>query len=255
MAAGRPYRPSDTIREFVVNETMVKKLGIRNPDQIIGKKLSFWDGQLKGEIVGVVKDFNGTSLAKPMSAVVMSTWKQVYETMAVKLQSAHAKHSLSVIEKLWNTAYPEYVYQYQFLDEKIAGFYRQENQLSQLYKIFAGIAIFISCLGLYGLVSFMATQRKKEIGIRKVLGASVANIVYLFSREFTILVCISFLIAAPLAYYFMHGWLENFSFRISIGSGIFILTIVASVSIAWITVGYRAFRAAMANPVKSLRAE
>ena len=255
IAAGRAYRPSDTIKEFVVNETMVKKLGIRNPDQVIGKKISFWDGQLKGEIVGVVKDFNGTSLAKPIAAVVMSTWKDVYQTMAVKLQSGQPKHTLAVIEKLWNKAYPDNVYQYQFLDEKIAGFYKQENQLSELYKIFAGIAIFISCLGLYGLVSFMATQRKKEIGIRKVLGASVANIIYLFSREFTLLVCISFIIAAPLAYYFMHGWLENFTFRISIGAGIFILTIVASVSIAWITVGYRAFRAAMANPVKSLRSE
>ena len=255
MAAGRPYRPSDTVREFVVNETMVKKLGIRNPDQVIGKKISFWDGELKGEIVGVVKDFNGTSLVKPISAVVMSTWKDVYETMAVKLQPGDTKHTLSVIEKLWNTAYPESVYQYQFLDEKIADFYKQENQLSELYKIFAGIAIFISCLGLYGLVSFMATQRQKEIGIRKVLGASVANIIYLFSREFTLLVCISFLIAAPLAYYFMHSWLENFTFRISIGSGIFIITIVLSVSIAWMTVGYRAFRSAIANPVKSLRAE
>ena len=255
MAAGRPYRPSDTVGEFVVNETLVKKLGIRNPDQIIGKKMSFWDGQLKGEIVGVVKDFNGTSLVKPISAIVMSTWKDVYETMAVKLRPGEAKHTLSVIEKLWNTAYPESVYQYQFLDEKIAGFYKQENQLSELYKIFAGIAIFISCLGLYGLVSFMATQRQKEIGIRKVLGASVANIIYLFSREFTLLVCISFLIAAPLAYYFMHGWLENFTFRISIGSGIFIVTIAISVSIAWMTVGYRAFRSAIANPVKSLRAE
>jgi putative ABC transport system permease protein len=255
MAAGRPYRPSDTVREFVVNETLVKKLGIRNPDQVIGKKISFWDGNLKGEIVGVVKDFNGTSLVKPISAVVMSTWKDVYETMAVKLQPGDTKHTLSVIEKLWNTAYPESVYQYQFLDEKIADFYKQENQLSELYKIFAGIAIFISCLGLYGLVSFMATQRQKEIGIRKVLGASVANIIYLFSREFTLLVCISFLIAAPLAYYFMHSWLENFTFRISIGSGIFIITIVLSVSIAWMTVGYRAFRSAIANPVKSLRAE
>jgi ABC-type antimicrobial peptide transport system permease subunit len=255
MIAGRPYRPSDTVREFVVNETMVKELGIRNPDQIIGKKISFWGGDLKGEIVGVVKDFNSASMAKPISPVLMSTWKEEYQTMAVKLQSQQVNRTLSVIEKLWNNAYPEYVYQYQFLDEKIASFYKQGNQLSQLCKIFAGIAIFISCLGLYGLVSFMATQRTKEIGIRKVLGASVTNIVYLFSKEFTLLICISFLIAAPLAYYFMHGWLESFSFRISIGSGIFILTIVASVSIAWITVGYRAFRAAMANPVKSLRAE
>src|SRR5579862_4526306 len=247
MVAGRPYRPSDTIREYVANETMVKELGLQNPEEMLGKKIKFPGGDMKGEVVGVVKDFNGASMAKPIAPILMSTWKEVYQMMAVKLNSQQANRTIAAIEKLWNKAYPDYVYEYQFLDEKIDNFYKQENQLSQLYKIFAGIAIFISCLGLYGLVSFMATQRTKEIGVRKVLGASVANIVYLFSKEFTLLICISFLIAAPLAYYFMHGWLENFTFRISMGAGIFILTMVASVSIAWITVGYRAFRAAIAN--------
>ena len=253
--AGRAYEPSDTVREFVVNETTVNKLGIRNPQEIIGKKISFWDGQVKGTVVGVVNDFHSHSLAKPMTAVVMSTWKDVYQTMAIKLQSKEAKETLSAIEKLWKTTYPENVYEYQFLDEKIASFYRQEDQISQLYKIFAGIAVFISCLGLYGLVSFMSVQRTKEIGIRKVLGASVINIVYLFSKEFTILIGIAFLIATPLAYFFMNSWLENFSYRISIGLGIFLLTIIASITIAWLTVGYRAIRAATANPVKSLRTE
>ncbi len=255
MVAGRPYRPSDTIREYVANETMVKELGIQNPEQILGKKIKFPGGDMQGEVVGVVKDFNGASMAKPIAPILMSTWKESYQMMAIKLNSQQANRTIAVIEKLWNQTYPDYVYEYQFLDEKIDNFYKQENQLSQLYKIFAGIAIFISCLGLYGLVSFMAIQRTKEIGVRKVLGASVANIVYLFSKEFTLLICISFLIAAPLAYYFMHGWLENFTFRITIGAGIFIITIVSSVSIAWITVGYRAFRAAKVNPVKSLRAE
>ena len=255
MVAGRPYEQSDTIREFVVNETTVKKLGIHNPQDIIGKKISFWDGQLKGTVVGVVKDFNGHSLAEPMSAIIMSTWKGVYQTIAVKLQARQSKPTLAAIEKLWKAAYPEYVYEYQFLDEKIASFYRQEEQLSHLYKIFAGIAVFISCLGLYGLVSFMSVQRTKEIGIRKVLGASVLNIVYLFSKEFTLLIGIAFLIATPVAYYFMNSWLENFSYRISIGISIFILTILASITIAWLTVGYQAIRAATANPVKSLRTE
>jgi len=253
--AGVPYRPSDTVREFVVNETLVKKLGIRNPQDIIGKKIDFWGGQLKARVVGVVKDFNSASLAKPMVPVVMAPWKEVYQTMAVKLQPQNAKQTLAAIEKLWNTTYPEYVYQFQFLDDKIAGFYKQEDQLSQLYKIFAGIAVFISCLGLYGLVSFMAVQRTKEVGIRKVLGASAGSIVYLFSKEFTLLITIAFLIAAPVAYFFMHEWLNGFSFRISIGFDIFLITIAASVAIAWLTVGYRALRAAMANPVKSLRTE
>ncbi len=255
MVAGRPYRPSDTVREYVANETMVKELGLQNPEQILGKKIKFPGGDMIGEVVGVVKDFNGASLAKPIAPILMSTWKESYQMMAVKLNSQQANRTISAIEKLWNQAYPDYVYEYQFLDEKIDNFYKQENQLSQLYKIFAVIAIFISCLGLYGLVSFMAIQRTKEIGVRKVLGASVANIVYLFSKEFTLLICISFLIAAPLAYYFMHGWLENFTFRISISAGIFIITIISSVSIAWITVGYRAFRAAIVNPVSSLRSE
>ena len=147
------------------------------------------------------------------------------------------------------------MYEYQFLDEKIDNFYRQEQQLSQLYKIFAAIAIFISCLGLYGLVSFMAVQRTKEVGIRKVLGASVVRIVYLFSKEFMLLIVIAFALAAPLAWYIMHKWLQDYTFRIKMGPGFFILAIAISVAIAWLTVGYRAIHASLANPVKSLRTE
>jgi len=141
------------------------------------------------------------------------------------------------------------------MDERIAKFYAQEEKLSLLYKIFAGLAIFISCLGLFGLVSFMAVQKTKEVGIRKVLGASVGNIVYLFSREFTVLIVIAFVIAAPLAWYMMNNWLNNFAYRIPLGAGIFVLAVIASIVIAWITVGYKAINAALANPVKSLRSE
>ena len=124
-----------------------------------------------------------------------------------------------------------------------------------LYKIFAAIAIFISCLGLYGLVSFMATQRTKEVGIRKVLGASARNIIYLLSGEFTLLVIIAFVIAAPVAYYIMYKWLQNYTYRIPLGASVFVLAIISSIIIAWITVGHRAIKSAMANPVKSLRTE
>jgi ABC-type antimicrobial peptide transport system permease subunit len=175
--------------------------------------------------------------------------------MTVKLQPQGVTETLAHIEKAWTEAFPDNVYEHQFLDERIATFYKQEAQLALLYKIFAGIAIFISCLGLYGLVSFMAVQRNKEVSIRKVLGASVQSIVYLFSKEFTLLIVVAFMIAAPVAYYFMHQWLANFTFRIDLSWTIFLLAILASVLIAWLTVGYKALKAGLANPIKSLRTE
>jgi ABC-type antimicrobial peptide transport system permease subunit len=171
------------------------------------------------------------------------------------LNTLHLNEVTKKIEAAWNQFFPEYVYTPTFMDDRINEFYKEENQLSLLYKIFAAIAIFISCLGLYGLVSFMAAQRTKEIGIRKVLGASVANIVYLFSKEFTVLILIAFAIAVPVAYYMMRGWLNNFAFRINMNIWVFILAILCSVVIAWITVGYKSIRAALSNPVKSLRTE
>ncbi len=253
--AGRPYNKSDTVREFVVNETLLKRLGITNPQDAIGKQLDFWDGNKVAQIVGVIRDFNSYSLREPMAPVVLGSWKDVYQTLNIRIQPGKEKTVLASVEKTWNAAFPDYVYSFEFLDETIANFYRQENQLSQLYKIFAGIAIFISCLGLYGLVSFMAVQRTKEVGIRKVLGAGAGSIIYLFSKEFTLLIAIAFVIASPLAYYFMHKWLENFTYKVDLGIGVFLVAILFSIFIAWITVGYRAIRAAMANPVKSLRTE
>jgi len=253
--AGRPYYPADTVNGFVVNELMVRKLGFKNPEDIIGKKITIFDGTMVAPVVGVVKDFNGNSLKKEMKPVVLGSWKLVYRLINIKLQPQHAKQTLATIERLWNNTYPDFMYEYQFLDDKIASFYKQENQLSQLYKIFAGIAIFISCLGLYGFVSFMAAQRTKEVGIRKVLGASVISIVYLFSNEFTMLIGVAFLIATPLAYFFMLHWLQNFAYRIDMGVGIFLLTIFISEMIAWLTVAHRAIKAAVANPVTSLRSE
>lgn len=253
--AGKPFLPNDTVREFVVNETLLKKLGIKDPQEAIGKKINLWDGIHVGNICGVVKDFHVRTLRVPIEPVILAPSKEHYRAFSVKMRPEKATETMAYIEKLWTSTYPDFVYEYQFLDEKIDRFYRRETQLSQLYTIFAAIAIFISCLGLYGLVSFMAAQRVKEVGIRKVLGASVANIVYLFSREFTLLIILSFVIAGPLAWYLMNQWLQDFEYRIKPGAGIFGLAITGSVVIAWITVGYRAIRAALANPVKSLRSE
>lgn len=253
--AGRPYAQSDTIREFVVNETLLRKIGITNPNEAIGKEINFWDGRIVANVVGVIRDFNSFSLREPMAPVVLSTWKDVYQTVNIKIKPGADKKVLPFVESLWNEAFPAYVYDYQFLDQTIENFYKQESQLSTLYKIFAGIAIFISCLGLYGLVSFMAVQRLKEIGIRKVLGASARNIVYLLSREFSLLIIIAFVIAGPVAYFIMHKWLQNYTYRIPLGAPVFIMAIIGSMIIAWITVGHRALKAAAANPVKSLRTE
>jgi len=194
-------------------------------------------------------------LREPIAPVVLSTWKDIYQTINIKIRPGQEKAVLPYVQKLWTGTYPDYVYDYQFLDQTIENFYKQEDQLSQLYKIFAGIAIFISCLGLYGLVSFMAVQRTKEVGIRKVLGASARNIVYLLSKEFTVLIIIAFIISAPIAWYIMHKWLQNYTYRIPLSASIFIIAIVSSVVIAWITVGYRAVKTSLANPVKSLRSE
>jgi putative ABC transport system permease protein len=194
-------------------------------------------------------------LREPIAPVLLGANKDFYSVINIKIKRGKEKQVLASVEKLWNQTFPDYVYQYKFLDETIKNFYAQENQLAQLYKIFAGIAILISCLGLYGLVSFMAVQRTKEVGIRKVLGASVTHIVYLLSREFSFLIIIAFAIAAPIAWYIMDNWLQNYAFRIRLGFPIFLLAIVSSVLIAWITVGHRAVKAALANPVKNLRTE
>jgi ABC-type antimicrobial peptide transport system permease subunit len=253
--AGRPYFPSDTVREVVVNETLLRKLGITDPKQAIGKQLDFWDGQMVVPIVGVIRDFNSYSLRQPMAPVVLGTWKDVYQTINIKIRPGKEKAVLPFIEKLWNASFPDFLYEYSFLDKTVANFYKQENQLSQLYKIFALIAILISCLGLYGLVSFMAAQRTREVGIRKVLGATAAHIVYLLSREFSLLILIAFAIATPVAWYFMHQWLQNYTYRVELSVWIFLLAIAGSMIIAWLTVAYRAIKAATANPVKNLRTE
>lgn len=254
--AGGPYRKSDTLTGYVVNETLLHKLNITDPKQAIGKYIKFWDDKSKNkQIVGVVKDFNTGTLKNAIPAVVMGSWKNTYQSISIKIQPADINKTMASVQRLWNDTFPDGMYEYQFLDDKIATFYDTENQLSALYKIFAGIAIFISCLGLYGLVSFMALQRTKEVGIRKTLGASVGHIVYLFSKEFTILILVAFAISAPVGWYFMNKWLQDYTYKIPLGPGIFVLAIVVSIAIAWTTVGYKAVKAALVNPVKSLKSE
>jgi len=254
--AGKPYAASDTIQGYVVNETLVKKLGLASPQEAIGKTIGLWNNRhFTAPIVGVVRDYNVKSIKDAVPPVLMASQKGFYGTLNIKIGQTNLKETLGGIESKYNAAFPDALYEYHFIDEQVARFYKTDTQLSQLYQVFAGIAIFISCLGLFGLVSFMAVQRTKEVGIRKTLGASVSHIVYLFSKEFTLLVLVAFAISAPIGWYLMNKWLEGYAFRIKLGPGIFLSAILLSVVIAWLTVGYKALKAALANPVRSLRSE
>ncbi len=252
LVAGRNFS-SDTAHEIMINERLLQDLGVKNPEEVLNKQMDIHD--VVGPIVGVVKDFHSTGFKDNYSRVLFAPNPRWYGQAGIKLSSVQAPATLKTIESLWNKNFPSYVFEYQFLDESIESFYKQENQLAQLYKIFAGIAIFLGCLGLYGLASYMSVQRIKEVGIRKVLGASIGSIVYLFSKEFILLIFIAFLVAAPLAWYFMHQWLMDYAFRIDISWWIFVGGGLTSILVALATVSYRAIRAAIVNPVASLRSE
>ncbi|MCC8424480.1 ABC transporter permease [Mucilaginibacter sp. UR6-11] len=255
LIAGRNLNPSDTSGEFLVNESLVKTLGIKNPEDILNKPMTTWHDQIKGPVVGVIKDFHDRSFRSELAPLLVTTNNTMYNQVGIKLATTHLSSTMQSVKKIFDQTFPDFVYEYKFLDEKIASFYKQENQLSALYKIFATIAIFLSCLGLYGLASFMAVQRVKEVGIRKVLGASTANIVYLFSKEFMALIAIAFAIAAPIAWYYMHQWLQAYVYRINISVWLFAAGGMASIIIALATISFKAIKAAIANPVKSLRSE
>jgi putative ABC transport system permease protein len=254
-AAGKGYDPADTTRQVVVNETLIHKLGVKRAEDAIGKTLKLGGAKSWATITGVVKDFKTNSLRDAVKPITIAPRKRFESLAAVKIQTGNLSNTVATIKALWEKTYPEYAYNGYFLDDNIAKFYEQENKLALVYKIFAGIAIFISCLGLYGLVSYMAVQRTKEVGVRKVLGASVANIVFMFSKEFLLLIGVAFVIAMPLAWYLMSQWLQNFAYRIPLTAGVFVLAIAGSMGIAWLTVSYKAVKAALVNPVKSLKSE
>jgi len=255
LVAGRNLRPSKYTQEFLVNESLVKSLGLKKPEDILGKEISMWDDNIKCPVVGVLKDFNDRSFRRDLAPLLITTNTTMYSQAGIKLATTNMTSTLQSVKKVMEATFPNFVYEYKFLDEKIASFYKQESQLSELYKIFAAIAIFLSCLGLYGLASFMAAQRIKEVGIRKVLGASAANIVYMFSKEFIVLIAIAFAIATPIAWYYMHQWLQDYVYRINISWWIFVAGGLVAVFIAFVSISFQAIKAAVANPVKSLRTE
>ncbi|HSZ34800.1 MAG TPA: ABC transporter permease, partial [Puia sp.] len=242
LVVGRNLHKSDMVKEFIVNESLLKNLGIKNPEDILNKEISLWDDQMKGPVVGVLKDFNDRSLRDDLAPLIITTDVVMYNQAGIKLTTTNISSTLQSVKKIWEQTFPNFVYDYRFLDEKVASFYKQEDQLAQLYKIFAAIAIFLSCLGLYGLASFIAVQKIKEVGIRKVLGATAGSIVYLFSKEFIILIAIAFAIATPLAWYFMNRWLQDYVYRIDISWWLFAAGGLAAILIALATISFQAMK-------------
>jgi putative ABC transport system permease protein len=245
--------PGDTSQKVVVNETLIQKLGMMNPDKAVGQHFML-NGRL-ANIIGVMQDFQSESKHKKRRACAFMYNPDVFFYTSVKIRPGAINKTIDHIGKDWAQLNPNNLFDYQFLDEHIAAFYTQEQKVYTAFKLFSFIAILIGCLGLYVLIMFAASQRTKEIGIRKVLGAPIASIVGLFSKEFVLLIVIAFLIAAPLGYYMMNNWLNNYAYHISIGPWTFVVSIIASMIIAGITIIYQTIKAALVNPIKSLRSE
>jgi ABC-type antimicrobial peptide transport system permease subunit len=236
--------------KIVLNEEAVRQMQVQNP---IGLKLNFWGSE--GQVIGVVKDFHTTSMQVPMQPLIMVFSPDYSLQIFARTEAGKTQEVITSLQALTKKYNPQYPFEYHFMDDDFEQMYRSEVTIGKLANYFAVIAIIISCLGLFGLALFTAEQRTKEIGIRKVLGASVTGIIAMLSKDFLKLVLIANIIAWPLGWYLMHNWLQHFAFRVDIGWWIFALAGAATLLIALLTVSYQAVRAAVVNPVQSLRSE
>jgi putative ABC transport system permease protein len=259
--AGRIFSkdfPSDTSSRMILNEAAIKKMGFKSPQEAIGGKVKFdWRGEIyTWTIIGVVKDFHFQDLHVPIEPYAFQLNNQPqYNYLIVHAKAKDVASLVSSVSASWHKLNPNEPFEYSFLDEDFQKNYEAEDRLASIVGYFTVIAILISCLGLFGLATFSAEQRIKEIGVRKVLGASVSGIVALLSKDFLKLVAISVLLASPIAWWIMHRWLQDFAYRTNISWTVFAITTVLALLIALITISFQAIRAAIANPVKSLRTE
>jgi putative ABC transport system permease protein len=255
LAAGRFFSknmPTDTTKSVLVNEAAVRTFGWQKPENAIGKK--FGKGDQTRFVIGVVKDFNFESLHKPVEALLIG-YARGGNRLSVKIDMGHVDEAISHIENTWKSIVPNVPLQYSFIDESLAKQYGNEKKMEGIFYGFSGISLLIACMGLFGLSIFVVERKVKEIGVRKVLGASVSGIVALLSKDFMKLVLIAFLIACPLSWTFMNNWLQDFAYRIDIGWSVFALAGLVALLIALLTVSFQAIKAAIANPVDSLRTE
>ena len=257
MVEGRDFQediPGDTLKGVIVNETMVKRF---NWDKPIGKKVQLEDRSwmaIDATVIGVMKDYHQTGMYNEIETFML-VYRPINTIVYVKLKAKDIKKTIAEIEQAWNEIYPEKPFEYSFLSENFEKQFRADEKRGSIFTLFTCLAIFIACLGLLGLTSYTVERRTKEIGIRKVVGASEGIIVRLISKEFIYLVIISIAIAFPLSYYFMNSWLQNFVYRTHIGSFVFIIAALITIGITFITISYQAWRAAISNPSNSLRAE
>jgi putative ABC transport system permease protein len=253
---------TDQDHAWIINETAVRELGFGTARKALGQTLSWhpWDGNnpdsLKvGKVIGVVKDFNYKSLYDKVEPAILQIYPQAAWKAAVKLSTANMTNTLSQINGVWNHYAPDYPLEYKFLDQNFALLYESEDKLQTLLWVFTGIAIFIGCLGLFGLAAYTGETRRKEIGIRKVLGASSEGVLVLLSKDFIRPVVLSLLIASPVTALIMGRWLQGFAYRVAISWWMFAIAGAVAIVIAVLTVFYQTLRAALANPVRSLRSE
>jgi putative ABC transport system permease protein len=258
LLAGRNLMASDTLREVIINNTYAKLLGFRRPEDAIGIQLPVWDGQRP--IVGVLDDFNQQSLHIAIEPVILLEHAPEQNHYSIKLQlhgmrSDDLQKTLQQIEQTHKSVFPDENFNYTFLDESVAKMYGGDRKTAQLINLAMAITILVSCMGLFGLAALTAEQRTREIGIRKVLGARVADITTMLSRDFVFLVLLALVISSPIAWYFMHKWLQDFPYHTDLGWWVFALAGLGAVAITLLTVSFHALRAALANPVKALRSE
>jgi putative ABC transport system permease protein len=255
LVAGRNVLASDTIREYVVNEALLKKLNIKNPNDILGHKIETYLSPVAAPVVGVVKDFHLRSLREQIEPCVISTQTARYRKVGVRVAAASPSKTLNHVRQTWQKIYPNEVFSYEYLDEQLAKFYGTEQLTVRLASVFSVVAILIGCLGLYGLVLLVVARRTKEIGVRKVLGASVASIVRLLSIDFLKPILVAIVLATPAAWYLMNQWLADFVYRIEVDWLIPTLAGLLTVVIAFLTLSFRSTKAALSDPVEALKVE
>jgi ABC-type antimicrobial peptide transport system permease subunit len=253
--AGISTIEGDSGLNVIVNESLVKEIGFDKPEKALGEILQY-SGK-RATIVGVVRDFQTVTLHEGVHPVLITRQAGNFQKVSVQIDMNHTDKAIRHLEKHWKAAFPEFYFEYDFLDQQLATFYKEEKKISRLLVAFASVAIGIGCIGLLGLIMFVSAQRTKEVGIRKILGASLGNIAMLLSRDFIILVFIAGLIACPIGYYFMDKWLENFVNHIPLADnlGVFVASTVLALLLAAVTVGTQSIKAALANPTDSLRAD
>ncbi|MTI19658.1 FtsX-like permease family protein, partial [Fulvivirga sp. RKSG066] len=237
----------DTNRFYLLNETALREMSVADPDEVLGQKISAWGKE--GEVIGVIKDFKTVSLHSQQQPVVLWYEAKMFFLGSVKLKGDGLQETIAEIQREWQHYFPEFTFSYEFLDQKMAQFYEDERRLAKTFSLFAGLAIVIGAIGLLGLISFSINQKTKEIGVRKILGASLAQVMYLLSFDFVRLVIIAFAIAAPLSWYVMEHWLNEFATRITLNFWIFMAGLSFTLFITIMIISFKSVRAALANPV------